>query len=345
MSVDSPTFREDELTGPQTASPAQGPKLRAFNRLERGEINSLILVGRYRVERWLARGGMASVFVGEELATGRGVAIKILDDRGEDTHHLLLRFIREACVGEQIRHPNVVEILDWGTTPEGVMYLVMELLHGEDLRTVIDREGCLSWTRTRKLMLQLCAAVEAVHRTGVVHCDLKPANCHLSPTHSGAERLVLVDFGVAVRADGLRTQPANPEVVGTPEYMAPEQARAEPVDERTDVYAAGIVLCELLTGTTPFRGQGVTAVLEAQIYEQPDPLRQLAPGTPAIDPRIERVYARALAKVPGERFASIRALAQAIAAIPEDADHCPPSSRASTRPARASSSMAEATGF
>ena len=313
---DVPTRRADEATRPNpVVRESLGPSPEDFARLEAGQGGALCLMERYLVQRWLSRGGMASIYVGEEIATGRPVAIKVLEEHGECAHHTLLRFVREASLGEQIRHPNVVEVIDWGTTPEGVMYVVMELLSGEDLRTLADRERSLEWSRVRGLMLQLCAGVGAVHRAGVVHRDLKPANCFLVHDALG-ERLVLVDFGIAIPAEVRRTQPGDSAIIGTPEFMAPEQARGDRVSERSDVYSAGIILAELLTGQTPFGGMPSAAILAAHADAHSDPMRKLDPVMSALNPALGRVYARATAKDPRDRFESMEALATALEAIP-----------------------------
>lgn len=313
---DVPTRRLDETTQPNAAANVQGPTLEAFARLQKGELDSLILVDRYRVDRWLARGGMASIFVGEELATGRAVAVKVLADQDECAHHTLLRFVREASLGSQISHPNVVEVIDWGTTPEGVMYVVMELLEGEDLLRALEHELTLDWPRVRTLMLQLCAAVGAVHRTGIVHRDLKPSNCILVPQPDGSERLVLVDFGIAIPAEVRRRQPGDSAIIGTPEYMAPEQARGAAVDNRTDVYSAGVILFTLLVGRSPLGESSAGQILAWHADAQTDPMRKHDPVMSGLDPRIGRVFARATAKDPRDRYDSMEALGYAIEAIP-----------------------------
>ena len=312
---DVPVKRTSEATQPAKRE-ADGPGVETLAQLIRGEIDSFCLAGRYRVEHWLDRGGMASIYVGVELGCGRPVAIKILREDGDDWVTGLARFINEARLSSRIEHPNVVEVLDWGTTSTGLMYLVMELLHGEDLRTTLGRRGRLPWPRVRALMLELCAGLAATHRAGVVHRDLKPANCFRVNGGAG-ERLKLVDFGVAAPAPG-SSAPADTraEIVGTAEYMAPEQIRGERVDARADIYSAGVILAELLTGKTPFRAKTRQAVLSAQCYEHPPTLEQLAPPHLELDPRLELIYARALAKRPEDRFASIDEFALALEALP-----------------------------
>lgn len=312
--------RQGSVTCPNAVDLPCSPTLADFEALERGELDTLVIADRYRVDRWLECGGMASIFVGEELATGREVAIKVLQRGGENWHSTLLRFITEARTSYSIRHPNIVEVLDWGTTPDAVMYIVMELLRGEDLHATLERRGRLPWERVKPLMLQLCAGLEAVHDAGVVHCDVKPANCFRA-VDGGLETLKLVDFGIATLTPAALAgqPPVGSEVVGTPEYMSPEQIRGESLDPRTDVYSAGVILAELLTGRTPFEGSDRTAIFEGHLRGQVPPLRRLAPPHLHFDRRLESIFARALAKRRGDRFASIREFAAALEGVPA---HC-----------------------
>jgi serine/threonine protein kinase len=319
-----------------------GPYRAELEELAQGKLMALELGGRYRLESLLGSGGMAKVFQGEQLALGRPVAVKVLDDTRGDRHNAVRRFMSEARLTAGLRHPNIVDVIDFGSTPEGLVYLVMERLEGEDLRQTIKREGPLSWARVRALMLQLCAGLVAAHDLGVVHRDLKPSNCFRIAGHEG-DRVKLLDFGIAIsttetpREDRL-TAEAN--VVGTPEYMSPEQARGDEVDARTDIYALGVILGELLTGRVPFTGKSASKVIAAQIYEPVPSLRALA-GRADVDQAIDALYCRALSKDPEERFASAREFAAAIAAIPAERELVPRRSAGRSRVMR-SLSMAAA---
>jgi serine/threonine protein kinase len=274
----------------------------------------MLLAGRYEIEGCIGHGGMATVYRARQLSLGREVAIKVLDRPG--AHAGLARFSAEARITAELHHSNVVNIFDFGTTEEGVVFMVMELLEGEDLRARLQREGPMPWAEAREVMLQICAGLAAAHGAGITHRDLKPANCFCVDEPDGV-RIRLLDFGIArptQRLDGQRLTLEN-RVLGTPEYMAPEQARCEKVDARSDVYAAGIILGELLTGRVPFEEKSAEAVIGAHIYKPAPKLREL--GGVGFDPPpgVEAIYERALRKDPAERFESISAMGQAIAAV------------------------------
>lgn len=315
-----------EFHRPCTGFEPKGPDYDEFARFDRGELDSLCFAGRYRLDRKLGEGGMATVYRGEDLNFGRPVAVKVLTREAANRGVSLARFQREARVTARVLHPHIVEVHDCGVTREGVVYLVMELLRGEDLGAILRRERQLSWSRTRRLLLQICAALAAVHDEGIVHRDLKPANCFCT-TRDGEQWIKLLDFGAStfsytaeaerMRAGETRITAVD-AIVGTPHYMSPEQVRGDGVDARSDVYTLGLLLGELLTGKLPFAGKSAAAVLAAQIYEAPPTLAELAPEGLRFDPRIEAVYRRALAKQPEERFAGVRELAEALRAIPAE---------------------------
>ena len=310
--------RDSETTQRIAELPPRGLRHAQLRALAESGEGKVTLAGRYTLDRCIGRGGMATVFGGEQFALGRRVAVKVLDDQRGLSPGGLQRFLREARTIARIEHPNVVEVHDLGSTREGVVYIVMERLEGEDLKQLISREGGLPWAEVRELMIQICAGLEAIHAAGVVHRDLKPANCFRA-----ADGLKLLDFGIAASScaaplDQARTEERltlEGQVVGTPEYMSPEQARGEPVDGRSDIYAAGIVLGELLTGQLPFVGKTAASVIAAHI-EQPAPsLRALAPEGIEIDPELEAIYARALSKDVEDRYSSATELREAIEAV------------------------------
>jgi serine/threonine-protein kinase len=290
-----------------------------LERVAAGEHDPVLVAARYRVERALGRGGTASVFAAYDLIGERPVALKVLSEESCARPPLRARFLREARLHGRVRHPNVVELLDSGSTDAGLIYLTMELLDGEDLGRTLARCFTLPWPQVRELMLEICAGLAAIHAAGVVHRDLKPSNCfrvidELDPLD---ESIQLVDFGIATAVDEPRTRRLTlaDQIVGTPEYMSPEQARGDPVDHRSDIYAAGLLLGELLTGSLPFRARTSPAMLAAQIYEPPPKLRSLLPPHVQIPAALEPIYERALAKQPDRRFVDVEQLAAALRAI------------------------------
>ena len=271
-----------------------------------------LLDGRYRILSLLGTGGMGSVYRAEHEAIGRAVAVKILHLEHCASPAERERFRREARVAVRLRSPHVVETLDFGEDPEGRLFLVMELLEGEPLRAVLGREGRLAPERVVRLLRQLLTGLEAAHAAGIVHRDLKPENLWLDG--GGAhERLRLLDFGIA-KWTGPASGTAQTQaglVVGTPEYLAPEQAVGGEVDQRADLYSTGILAFVLLTGRHPFDTRDVRALLAAQAYRAvPSPSTQVPEL--AVYPRLLEMVARATEKDRDKRPASAQELLQVL---------------------------------
>jgi serine/threonine-protein kinase len=254
-----------------------------------------VLDDRYQIESLLGHGGMGMVLLAFDLRCHRRVAIKILDIEDADYHWGLEQFLREAQIAASVHHRNVVSVHSYGSTAEGVIYMAMEHLRGHDLESFVQNRP-LSWRWTRYMMRQVCAGLAAVHRAGIVHRDVKPSNCFYVQTSAVVK---LLDFGVAMSSCERPTM-----IVGTPEYMAPEQMRGHPVDPRADVYAAGVLLCKLLTGRTPFRGETPEAIFDQHLHAEPPTLRRLAPNI-EFPEGIDAVVRRALSKQPADRFSTI----------------------------------------
>lgn len=271
--------------------------------------------GRYRVEEKLAAGGMGVVYRGERLGLAKKVAIKFLHSSSARVAERLERFDREAAAMSRLTHPNLVSVIDFGSF-DGVPYLIMEYHAGVSLDELLA-EGKLEPARAVAIAHQILAGLASAHEANVVHRDLKPANI-LLVGGPGEEFVKIFDFGVAKLLD-TGSAPSELSVVaqrvlGTPEYMAPEQARCEEVDERTDLYAVGIILYEMVTGKRPFSGGGNLQVLRMQVEDRvPDPA-QLAP---AISRELDAAIMRALEKDPAERWQSAAEFATALANLPE----------------------------
>lgn len=284
----------------------------------RGPMTGLLLADRYRIGRLLGEGGMGYVYEALHLAIDKRFAVKVLAQELCNHPAHVERFLREARTTSKIDHDNVVEISDSGPTPDGSVFFVMEYLQGEDLGALIEREGPQTWERTRHLMLQLCEALSAAHAHGVVHRDIKPQNCFRTTRRRDPDFLKVLDFGIAKllgeeHMAGKKLTRSG-QIFGTPEYMSPEQIRGMPADPRMDVYAAGVIMYELLIGRTPFEGETALDVLTKHIHDPIPALGAALVGSVRAK-QIDAVIAGALAKDPSRRFQSAEELASAIVAV------------------------------
>jgi len=254
-----------------------------------------LLDGRYRILRLIAEGGMGTVYEAEAVRIGRPVAVKILSPVFAASPLEVERFRREARVAVQISSPHVVEMLDFGQAPGGELFLVMELLKGESLRDRQEREGALPPALVAELLRQLLRGLTAAHAAGVVHRDLKPDNLWLVP-EGNKERLTILDFGIA-KSDGPTGSPKTQAglVVGTPEFLSPEQAVGGEVDHRADLYSAGLIAWVLLTGRHPFPSADTRALLKAQAFDPVPSPERVVPQL-GRHPALLRFVARATVK-------------------------------------------------
>ena len=269
------------------------------------------LDGRYLMERLLGRGAMADVYQArDERGPSRQVAIKILRQSVARDPDAVRRFEREAQVQAMLRHRNVAALLGSGVTDYGEPYIVVELLRGKSLRTVIKTEGRVNAVRAASYVWQALQGLEAVHAEGVLHRDLKPANLMLEPSPGPVERVVLIDFGFAALEGGAKlTQQGH--VVGSLTYLAPERLRGEPGDERSDLYAMGVILFELLAGGAPFSASDDFELVHQHLSAPPPAVSQVAPGV-VVPADLEDVVERAMAKAPVDRYATAAAMAYAL---------------------------------
>lgn len=279
---------------------------------------------RYLVIRKLGEGGMGDVYLGEHEEIEKRLALKVLKHEYSTRPDVVARFKQEAISASRIKHPNVVDVFDFGQLDDGRFFLAMELLEGKDLADVLAQEGVLGPDRGLGIALQMCRALIAAHAKGVVHRDLKPENVFLSRTEDGEETVKLVDFGIAklrdVSADGTQEErrklTKTGMIFGTPEYMAPEQAAGKNVDHRVDVYATGIILYEMFGGRVPFTGDTFMAVLTAHMTDPVPPIREVCPET-QISAELEQAIVKSLQKKPAERHESMAAFAEALLQTPE----------------------------
>ena len=276
-----------------------------------------VIADTYTVEALIGRGGMGDVFLAShKRLPGKKVAIKVLHAElaGEE---ILARFQREAQIASKLGHANIVAVHDFNVMPDGTPYLVLEYLEGESLAQRIAC-GPLPLDQTLSFVRQVGSALAAAHREGIVHRDLKPQNIFIVPTEVGGRQIEVakvLDFGISKIRGSQTVKTQDSTMLGTPQYMAPEQATGQQsaVDERTDVFAFGAIVYEMLCGAPAFEGENVPQVVFKVVYEQPVPLEQRVPGLP---PAVPAAVARAMAKEPAERFPTAGAFVEALTGEP-----------------------------
>jgi eukaryotic-like serine/threonine-protein kinase len=285
-------------------------------------INKTVL-DRYLVEGELGKGAMGKVYRGRHIKLGREVAIKVLHYHLVNDKNMLGRFRREAQVAARLSHGNVISVLDVGET-EGTHLIVFELARGSTLRRVLDTAP-LPAARIIQLVGQILRGLDHAHGAGLIHRDLKPENIIIEPAPDGGEVPRIVDFGVAALRDpeesvegGKLT--ASGVIVGTPLYMAPEQAKGEEFDHRIDLFALGVVVYEMLAGVQPFEGSAIEIAL-ANIGKDPPPITERVPGIPPPDPLLELFARKLMARRLADRFPSAHAALQTLELIERDRDH------------------------
>src|SRR3712207_4779980 len=260
-----------------------------------------VLGERYEIGGVLGRGGMAEVHRGRDLRLGREVAVKVLrQDLARDPSSQV-RFRREAQAAASLNHPAIVAVYDTGedrTASGATPYIVMEYVEGDTLRDVLRREGRLSPRKAMELSADICGALDFSHRNGIVHRDVKPGNVMITPQGT----VKVMDFGIArAVSDSAATMTSTAAVIGTAQYLSPEQARGEGVDARSDVYSVGCLLYELVTGTPPFTGDSPVSVAYQHVREDP---RLPSSINPAIPPELDAIVMKAMAKNPANRYQS-----------------------------------------
>ncbi|HEU4613662.1 MAG TPA: serine/threonine-protein kinase, partial [Kofleriaceae bacterium] len=252
-----------------------------------------VIADTYTIEALIGRGGMGAVFMAShKRLPGKQVAIKVLhaEMSGEE---VLARFKREAEIASRLGHPNIVQVHDFNLMPDGTPYLVLEYLHGESLAQRL-KQGPLSLEHAMSIVRQVGSALAAAHREGIVHRDLKPQNIFLVPTEVDGrivEIAKVLDFGISKIRGSTTVKTQDSALLGTPQYMAPEQATGQhsSVDERTDVFALGAIVYEMLSGQPAFSGETIPEVVFKVVYEQPVPLAERVPGLPpAVTAAVQR---------------------------------------------------------
>jgi len=271
------------------------------------------LPGGYVILDLVGIGGMGRVYRAEQTALARTVAVKIIHPHLLGEENAAARFITEARAASRLNHPNSVGVIDFGKTPDGQLYLVMEFLRGRDLARVAYEEGPLPFRRVVDVLRQVLAALSEAHHLEIIHRDLKPENIILEPMRTGGDFVKVVDFGLAkMRQEATDKLITSPGIVcGTPEYMSPEQGRGDPLDARSDLYGVGVILYQLLTGRLPFEADSPTQVVLMHLSSPPPDPRKVAPERMIGDPLVE-VALKSLAKEPKDRYANADQFAEAL---------------------------------
>jgi serine/threonine protein kinase len=264
-----------------------------------GDLQRGSVVGGYRIDELISRGGMGLVYRATNVALNRIYALKVIAPGLAEDEHFRTRFKREMRIAASLHHPNIVGI-HYAGEQDGLLFFVMDYITGTDLREVLLKQGALDPERAVDLLEQLASALDAAHRLGLVHRDVKPANI-LITVRDGAEHAYLTDFGLAKKFDNASGLTAKGSVVGTVDYMAPEQITGSHTDARTDIYALGCVFFQMLSGHVPFERDNSVATLFAHVHESPPPLAGEIGET---HPAFEAVLTKALAKDPSERYFS-----------------------------------------
>ena len=276
-----------------------------------------VIADRYHVVKKLGEGGMGQVYLAEHVKMGRRSAIKVMNPAMVHDPDAVARFNREASNASRINHPNVCAIYDFGETSDGLIYLAMEFIEGEPLTDVLERDGALPLPRATAIFLQTADALQAAHDLGIVHRDLKPDNIMLRRSKDGSDVVKVVDFGIAKAVGGDQAGQKVTKtglVVGTPEFMSPEQLSGDTVDGRSDLYSLALVFYRMLSGSVPFAATSVQEIMIKRLTEDPVKLAEARPDL-SFPTGLQPVLDTALARTPAQRYQAVAKFAADVAAV------------------------------
>jgi tRNA A-37 threonylcarbamoyl transferase component Bud32 len=298
----------------------------ALQRRRRDPLIGVEIAGRFLIQGVIGQGGMGKVYRARHLSLHKDICLKVLKPALLDDPTLVGRFEREAQAASRLNHPNAIQVLDFGrVSEEGTLYIAMELVQGKDLRQILQDHGPLHEERIIRIVAQVLAALSEAHTRNVIHRDLKPENIMVEQRNEDPDFVKVLDFGIAKILDSDLPGLTRADVVcGTPQYMAPEQATGSELDPRCDLYAVGIILYQLATGTLPFEGTNAMEILTAQVNNLPQPPLKRLPAA-KISVAMERLILCALEKDPNARPRSALEFRKLLLAIPQHANRTPQS--------------------
>ena len=291
-----------EYEAEQRFCPRDGSTLKSMS--AGGDLVGSVIADRYHVIRKLGEGGMGQVYLAEHVRMGRKSAVKVMSPGMVNDTDAISRFNREASNASRISHPNVAAIYDFGETTDGLIYLAMEFVEGEPLTKLIERQGALPAARAASIVRQTADALAVAHDLGIVHRDLKPDNIMIAKDRDGADCVKVVDFGIAKAANNDAQKVTRTGlVVGTPEYMSPEQLAGDPLDGRSDIYSLALVAFNMLTGRLPFPSETVQESMIMRLTDRPRTLAEMKPDV-SWPPALQAALDKGLARNSTERYAS-----------------------------------------
>jgi serine/threonine-protein kinase len=283
------------------------------------------LNNRFKIESKIGEGGFGAVYRGVQLATGRKVALKLLHPEMTKDENLVARFRREGMVLCNLRDAHTITTYDFDQTPDGTLYIAMELLEGKSLHQIFHEQAPLEWKRMFKILTEMCSSLAEAHSQGIVHRDLKPENVYLESRPGNPEFVKILDFGIAKVMRGDSIDPQSPQLtatgqtLGTLEYMSPEQLMGKALDGRSDVYALGVVAYEMITGRLPFPdAKGPAGLITAQLKQTPQPPSVANPKA-NLPQAVDRVILKALEKDKNNRYPDVTAMAGALQEVLDQA--------------------------
>jgi serine/threonine protein kinase len=300
------------VSGPRPTAAAVRPELKPTP--AHANLVGQTLDKRYKIERKLGEGGMSFVYLGSDLGTQEQFAIKVLSEALSQDANAMARLRREAALGMRLAHPNVCHIMRLGETEDGLVYVVMPYVNGEILADRNNRLGHIPLADTARFVKDMAAGLSVAHELKIVHRDLKPENVMICRAEDGTEHAVVMDFGLAKerKAEGeLQKLTATGIILGTPEFMSPEQLRGKPLDPRTDIYSLALMTYEMLTGKLPFQGRTQQEMMIARLRSDPMPIRRMRPELD-IPEAVEKVLNKALSRNPDDRYQTVVEFAEAL---------------------------------